>query len=419
MKDSSKILLVLGVIAMLGSCKNETNSPIPFNLSTADYKVVMDKSLITTGNNARLKNVIKKLEKGEDVYIACIGGSVTEGAGPKDAGGQELWQLGYAYQFAEKLKAKYPKKNGENIHFDGAGLSGTPSTLGLLRYDDDVVKVLGQTPDLLVIEFAVNDDDSNFCERGFEGLIRKAMLANDDTAVIALFADAKTYKNSQVSKMPIGLAYKVPMISIQDAVELSGIKISEEDFFDDYVHPKAAGHELMADALMNLVSVVSAAKADVKNALPEETYRMKPLDSLVRITGDDENVKITANEFSSTDAGCQTIKKTGKSNFPQNWNRRSSSKTNEGFKMDINCRALIFVYKEQGAWLKEKHGNAEVWVDGKKVGTYNGGKEGGWNNCITQLVIDDAAASNHTVEVKMAAGEENKGFTIVAMSYVK
>lgn len=401
---------------MMQACNNEVH---PFNLSDADYKVVMDKSLFTTGNNFRLKKVIEKLEKGEEVYIACIGGSVTEGAGPRDEGGKELWHLGYVYKFAEKLQAKYSKKNGKNIHLDGAGLSGTPSTLGLLRYDNDVVAELNHVPDILVIEFAVNDDDSNFTERGFEGLIRKALLANENTAVIALFADAKTYKNSQPSKKPIAALYKIPMISIQDAVEESGIKIDEEAFFDDYVHPKAEGHLLMADALMNLFTVVDAAKEDAKMNFPAEPYNKRPLDSLIRITGNDENVKIMPGAFDGTDKNCQTIKKTEKSNFPQNWYRSAAAKNNEPFKMEINCRSLIFVYKEQGHWLEEKFGTAEVFVDGKSVASYNGDKEGGWNNCITQLIIDEKESSNHLVEVKMASGSEDKGFTIVAMSYCK
>lgn len=419
MLRSLKFYLLLGACVIMSSCNNGTAETRPFNLSKADYKTVMDKSLITTGNNYRLKNVIKKLEKGEDVYVACLGGSVTEGAGPKDENGKELWQLGYAYQFAEKLKAKYPKANGENIHLDGAGLSGTPSPLGLVRYDNDVVKELGRNPDILVVEFAVNDDGTNFCERGFEGILRKALLANEETAVIALFSDAKTYKNSQPSKMPIGNFYKVPMISIQDAVENSGVKINEEDFFDDYVHPKAEGHVLMADALMNLFAVVSNAKQDEKINVPENTFNGRSLEALVRITGDDENVKITKGAFTGTDKNCQSIKKTGKSNFPQNWYRPATAKNNESFTMDINCRSLVFVYKEQGGWQKEKFGNAEIYVDGKKVATYNGGKEGGWNNCITQLIIDENTAAMHKVEVKMAPGDEAKGFTIVAMSYVK
>lgn len=418
-KNIVKSLLITGVLFMVSACTDSNNRTYPLNLSKDDYTILMKKSLITTGNNARLKGVITKLKNGEDVYIAVIGGSVTEGAGVRDADGKELWQLGYVYQFCNKLKEKYPKKNGENIHLDAAGLSGTPSTLGLLRYESDVVSELGHNPDLLIIEFAVNDDDSNFCERGFEGLIRRPMLENDDTAVIALFSDAKTYKNSQEIKKPIASFYQIPMISIQDAVENSGIVISEEDFFDDYVHPKEQGHTVMADALMNLISVVDESKIDEKNPVPDTNYNNQSLESIVRITGDDENVKIIPGSFNGTDENCQMIKKTGKSNFPQNWYKSSSAGSNEEFRLEINCRSLIFVYKEQGNWLSEKFGKADVFIDGKKFATYDGGKEGGWNNSVTQLVIDEKEASNHLVEVKMAGGDEEKGFTIVALAYCK
>ena len=37
-------------------------------------------SLLSTGNNARLKNAIAKARNGEDVTLAYIGGSITEGA---------------------------------------------------------------------------------------------------------------------------------------------------------------------------------------------------------------------------------------------------------------------------------------------------------------------------------------------------
>lgn len=403
---------------MNSACSNNKELH-PFNLSDADYKVVMNKSIVSTGNNARLKNVIKKLEKGQDVYIAVIGGSVTEGAGIKDSSGKELWERGYAFKFIDQIKEKFPKANDQNIHFDPAGLSGTSSAIGLVRYDDDVTKVLDHTPDLLIIEFAVNDDGDDYIQRSFEALIRKALIENDDTAVIAMFSDARSYKNSQELKIPVCKLYEIPMISIQDAVENSGIKINENEFFDDYVHPKEDGHKLMADSLMYLFSLVKAEKTAVKNALPSKTLHLKSLESIKRISGDDENVKIVAGEFNSVDQSTQTIKKTGKPNFSYNWHRSAAATTNDGLKMEINCRALAFMYKEQGNWEKEKFGKAEIYVDGVLAGTFDGGKQGGWNNCIIRMLIDSDTAKNHTVEIKMAPGDENKGFTIVAMSYVK
>ena len=85
--------------------------------------------------------------------------------------------------------------------------------------------------------------------------------------------------------------------------------------------------------------------------------------------------------------------------------------------MEINCKALILTYKEQGSWLSEKFGKADVYVDGQLKATYDGGKAGGWCNCVPVYIIDEEVAAKHTVEIKMADGEESKGFTIVAMGY--
>ena len=43
----------------------------------------------------------------------------------------------------------------------------------------------------------------------------------------------------------------------------------------------------------------------------------------------------------------------------------------------------------------------------------------GWNNCMVTMIIDQEVSAKHTVEVKMAEGEENKAFTILAMGYAK
>ena len=47
------------------------------------YDKMIADSLMSTGNNARLKKVIERARNGEDIYIVTIGGSITEGAGAK------------------------------------------------------------------------------------------------------------------------------------------------------------------------------------------------------------------------------------------------------------------------------------------------------------------------------------------------
>ncbi len=419
-----KIMVVISAVCMLAlaACastgqgtknKGEENTVIhPLGVKDSDYQQIMKSSVVSEGNFFRLKNVLERLKKGEKIYVAALGGSVTEGAGPAD------YRDGYAYQFAKKL-AGFTPDNGAGILFNGAGLSGTPSPLGLVRYQSDVVDVLGHTPDLLVIEFAVNDGGEPTGTRAFEALIRGALEQNPDTAVIALYS-AALYQNTQRQMKPVADYYGIPQVSISDAISrpvADGI-FSDKDFFTDNVHPTKGGHELMADCLVNMLRLADGAPMPEEFSVPAETLKSPSFVGLKRISGDDGNVRITAGGFSSTDPNCQTIKKTNRSDFPQNW-YHSPAGGADSFVMEIDCRNLLFVYKENGSWTNIPFGRAEVYVDGKLAGTYDGGKSGGWNNAVTVKLIDEAESSVHKVEVKMAEGSEKKGFTIVAMGYTK
>ena len=397
MKTKKILGLLLGASLMMGA-----NATININV---------EETLVSTGNNYRLKTALEKIKKGEKVTLAALGGSVTEGAGP------EKFTDGYAFQFFRALKAAYAPGNGENVVFDGAGLSGTPSQLGIVRYKQDVVDVLGGNPDILIIEFAVNDAGDDFSARGFEALVRDALSASPETAVIALYS-AATYGNTAAQKKPIANHYQIPQVDILPVVKkgISSGKVKEKDYYTDNVHPTKDGHKFMSDSLMNLLEVVDKAAKDSPCAIPAESLKNPSFSGMKMILGDDENVKISAGAFNKKDGATQTLKKTNKGDFPQNWYKSASSK-GESFKMDITCKNLILTYKVQGSWLSEKFGSADVYVDSKKVGTYDGGAANGWNNCEARLIIDEKSAAKHSVEIKMAPGSESKGFTIVCMGY--
>ena len=389
----------------------------PFNISETDYQAMVEKTIVSTGNNARMKTVLSKLKSGKPVKMAIIGGSVTEGAGPAK------FTDGYAYQFYRELKAKYAAGDGSSFSFNNAGLSGTGSLLGTVRYQRDVVEVCGGAPDLLVIEFAVNDNGDVLCQRSFEAIMREALLANPDCAVIALYCVA-SYGNTFVQKKPVSDYYNVPQINMREVVEGAIEKkvFTNEQYFTDYAHPTFEGHKFMCDCLMTLVDKLDKAKADAKLAVPAAAWKEPSLYGMKRIYPDnkDSNVKIERGDFSENDRSCQTLKKTNASDFPENWKKKLDAKSeNVPFKMELTCKSLIFVYKVQAGGSAEKFGKAEVYVDGRKVATYDGGKAGGWNNCEPNIIIDEKTAAKHTVIVKMAPGSEKLGFTIVTMGYTK
>ena len=403
---------ILGVGLFLMCAANLSANP--FKINEADYQKMVEKTLVSTGNNARMKKVLAKIRAGEKVYIAALGGSVTEGAGPAK------FTDGYAYQFFRALKAKYAPGEGKNLYLNNAGLSGTGSLLATVRYQHDVVEV-GNTPDLLIIEFAVNDNGDGICQRAFEALVRQALAANPDCAVLALYS-AATYGNTSLQKKPVADYYSIPQVNMLEVVNesLKNNVFKKEAYYTDIVHPTIEGHEFMCDCLMALVDKLDKAKADSPVQLPAAFFKEPNFYGMKRIYPDnkDSNVKIEAGEFRETDRKCQTLKKTNTSDFPQNWKKKLDAKAeNIPFKMELTCKNLIFVYKGQASGDAEKFGKAEVYVDGRKVATYDGGKEGGWNNCEPHLIIDEKTAAKHTVLVKMAAGSEKLGFTIVTMGY--
>lgn len=383
----------------------------PYKMENSSYEEMLSASVMSYGNNSRLKRFIKKLKNGEDVYIAFLGGSVTEGAGPAN------YKDGYAYKFCDQLKKRFAQgtgnaKDGANIHSVNAGLSGTPSPLGLLRYEHDVVSALGRAPDLLIVEFAVNDGSEWSDCRAFEQIIRGALEADESTAVIALYSAAQ-YMNSQGVKHAVSSYYGVAEISVQNAFNKRKNLFSVKQFFTDVVHPTKEGHAFAADCLMSFIIQTENRAADSAVAVPAEYLKKPPFSNFKQIVKDDEYVKIEKGSFKFSDLQTQGTKKSTAGNFPDNWYHMPVADV-APFIMRINCKALFFVYKENAKWNNVPFGSAEIYVDGKKVAVIDENSANGWNNSLIKLIIDEKTASEHEVRV---VPQKNKAFTIVALGY--
>ncbi|MBO4728726.1 MAG: SGNH/GDSL hydrolase family protein [Spirochaetaceae bacterium] len=394
------------------SAASKTGIENPFKIENSVYEKLLKASVMSYGNNCRLKYFLNKLKNGEDVYIACLGGSVTEGAGPAN------YKDGYAYKFCDSLKKRFstnpPAKDGTNIHFVNAGLSGTPSPLGLVRYEQDVVKALGHKPDLLIVEFAVNDGGEYYGTGAFEQILRGALRADKDTAVIALYSAAQ-YRNAQASMHVVSEYYNVPEISIQNAFNARNNLFSAKQFYTDVVHPTKEGHAFASDCIMSFLIETENRAEDKCCAVPEKYLKSPSFSGFKQILHDDENVKIDVGSFKYSDSQTQSTKQSSKGNFPNNWYHLPSSKT-EPFIIKINCKNLLFVYKENAKWNDVPFGSAEVYVDGKKVAVFNEAAANGWNNSKIALIIDEETAGLHEVKV---VPQKNKAFTIVALGYSK
>lgn len=237
-----------------------TNSPSSYGEWMNNAKL---KSLTNIGNTYRLKNAIAKAKSGDDVTIAYIGGSITEG----DHLPTSYAERTYNY-FVNTFAA-----NPDRCRYVNAGISGTPSILGALRVNK---QVLAYDPDIVFIEFAVNDDEDEDFRDAYDCLIRECLKYKSNPAVILLFARMEEGWTSQDWKKQIGSHYDVSMISYADGITylFDNNVIQWSDFSNDYCHPHAEGNAIVADFIAYFYSKVDRLPASGKDI---DVTEIKPL----------------------------------------------------------------------------------------------------------------------------------------------
>lgn len=393
----------------------------PVAFDSEEYQAMVRKSLLSKGNNKRLKAAIEKAERGEDVTIAYIGGSITQGAGAKP-----IHTNCYAYQSYLKFKEMFGKNGGENIHFVKAGVGGTPSQLGMIRYERDILRNGTVEPDIVIVEFAVNDAGDETKGVCYESLCLKALSRDNQPAVILLFSVFVNDWNLQDRLSPVGYHYDLPMVSVKDAVveqfsltKEEGNIISKRQFFYDIYHPTNDGHTVMADSLSYLFSETKNSvmdKDDITiNKIPVIGNYFKDVQLLDR--KDNSGVAgIDQGGFWETDVDLQMVEMDANAfttpQFPNNWMQTATS-GKESFKMTINSSSLILVFKDSGSI---EFGQADIFVDGKHIKTADP-HVNNWTHCNAVILYQEDVCREHEVEIKMASGDEDKCFTILGFGY--
>ena len=198
-------------------------------------------------NITRLKNLMKRAANGESLVIGFLGGSITQGSlssTPKTC---------YAYLVYEWWKKSFPNAA---FSFVNGGIGGTTSHYGGARAWKDV---LCYRPDIVTVDFSVNDDANEFFEETYEGTLRRLLAAPSAPAVVVLnnvFYD--TGKNAQDYHNRIADHYGIPHVSIKDTIfpDVESGKIVRADITPDNLHPNDKGHRLVADEICKLLDSI-------------------------------------------------------------------------------------------------------------------------------------------------------------------
>ena len=351
----------------------------------------------------RLKNLMKRAVNGESLVIGFLGGSITQGSlssTPKTC---------YAYLVYEWWKKSFPNAA---FSFVNGGIGGTTSHYGGARAWKDV---LCYRPDIVTVDFSVNDDANEFFEETYEGTLRRLLAAPSAPAVVVLnnvFYD--TGKNAQDYHNRIADHYGIPHVSIKDTVypDVESGKIVRADITPDNLHPNDKGHRLVADEICKLLDSIKAEVEEETIAGENiEGKSTKTEESILLPAPLTENayehsrlIQIQDNEAILDGFLVDPIEKKGLLDiFKNGW---TAAHTNDKISFEIECSCLAVQYRKS---VQQPVPKAKAVIDGDEAHAVilDGNFTEDWGDCLyLEPLLHHAEKKAHRIEITVTDAKD-------------
>lgn len=351
----------------------------------------------------RLKNLMKRAANGESLVIGFLGGSITQGSlssTPKTC---------YAYLVYEWWKKSFPNAA---FSFVNGGIGGTTSHYGGARAWKDV---LCYRPDIVTVDFSVNDDANEFFEETYEGTLRRLLAAPSAPAVVVLnnvFYD--TGKNAQDYHNRIADHYGIPHVSIKDTVypDVESGKIVRADITPDNLHPNDKGHRLVADEICKLLDSI---KAEVEEetiageniegkSTKTEASVLLPAPLTENAYEHSRLIQIQDNEAILDGFLVDPIEKKGMLDiFKNGW---TAAHTNDKISFEIECSCLAVQYRKS---VQQPVPKAKAVIDGDEAHAVilDGNFTEDWGDCLyLEPLLNHAEKKVHRIEITVTDAKD-------------
>lgn len=224
------------------------------------FALALSLMLPATGHaDARLQAVMQRIAAGEAVTVATIGGSITTGYAA-----QPPREKGWAALLAQAL--------GPRVKLVNAGVSGTDSAAGVQRLQ---AQVLDAQPDLVIVEFGVNDQwlDPAVRASSYEAMLRRLLAAKKPPAVVVLGLTQQGNQARDAVDVQLKLATYYGLTALDFGRWMQARVDAGTDrwaaLYDEPVHPNATGHQRIAQALLETLRAATPGPA---TALPAPLY---------------------------------------------------------------------------------------------------------------------------------------------------
>lgn len=365
------------------------------------YVVNAKEGWVNRGNLYRLKELMRRAKNGDRITLAFLGGSITQGSVSSQ------YTNCYAYLVYDWFVRRFPKTAFTYVN---AGVGGTTSQFGASRVEEDVLRY---QPDFVVIEFSVNDDNTDFFQETYEGLVRKVYGNAYSPAVLLVhnvFYD--TGVSAEEKHREIGAHYKLPSVSMKSTIykEVADGHIPAREITPDDLHPNTEGHALLAEVITDCLERIcqqmdeEEAPAPMPAPLTKNTY-----EGAVRLQN--HNSAPMVEGFTAD----QTLQRYVNDLFRRGW---TASEQGAKICFQVEGTEIAVQYRKS---VKQPAPIAVAVVDGDEENAVilDANFDETWGDCLyIETVAHHIGGGPHSVEIRLKETHENDAVPFYLVSVI-
>ena len=351
------------------------------------YEETLNKSVINLGCGKKLKKILSK----EKIKLAFLGASVSCGYKAAPEGHGKAFPAFVEDMFAEKF-------GRERVESRNMAVSGTDTYTGML---DAQMLMPDYKPDIIFIEYAINEGSRPFNVEKYESLLRMLISFEWQPVVIPVAVFNRDGYSCQEYMLYFSKHYHIPMVGLHESVYalITSGELSWDVYTEDEGHPHVDGHEFIAKCIMKAIE--QSIEAD------EEDY---PMPQKLTEAGF-EGIRLLDLEKATAES-CLT------GDCPDRLFGTCRQKLHDGkrfvLEAECECSHMLVMYIKN---TKKNYASVNVFADGKQTGEFSSYSFISWNNPWTALVVSEPEKKLRKIRFETQNGDENKELYLIAVGY--
>ncbi len=343
-----------------------------------------EQGIVNRGSWGHIQQVMEKAERGEDITVAFLGGSITQGSLSSTP------ETCYAYLVFRWWQEHFPKSN---ITFVNAGIGGTTSQFGAARVEEDV---LAYKPDFVLTEFSVNDENNAHFQETYEGLVRRILKAGPALLLMNNVCYDTGFSAEEVH-LEVARHYSLPSVSMKPTIYAALLKgeMTNREITPDDLHPNDRGHALVAQVICHLLEKIHTSPREKDTGELPEPITLNRYENSVRYQN--HNCTPILSGFQPDPTPQKHITECFRRGF-------TAWKKGDSITFSVPGTCIGVQYRKS---VTQPTPIAKITVDGEREMLLDGNFQETWGDCLyLDTVAEGLEDKLHTVELRIEEAHE-------------